>query len=161
MCRWCLLLTLLLMTLFDLQGVRRRNRPKREIGEKEESESTGSEKAPAGKHDQNPQQDPLKWFGVLVPQSLKHAQSSFKQGMLHAKGHLSVMVSGETYSASTMDEIILSMSANRLGSAVIWDGNFMIGWWARGSVRMQRNYLILHMCPSWLTSQKYNRNHVE
>lgn len=107
------------MTLFDLQGVRRRNRPKREIGEKEESESTGSEKAPAGKRDQNPQQDPLKWFGVLVPQSLKHAQSSFKQGMLHAQGHLSVMVSGETYSASTMDEIILSMSANKLGSAVI------------------------------------------
>ncbi|XP_005914759.1 coiled-coil domain-containing protein 115 [Haplochromis burtoni] len=61
------------------EGVRRRNRPKREIGEKEESESTGSEKAPAGKRDQNPQQDPLKWFGVLVPQSLKHAQSSFKQ----------------------------------------------------------------------------------
>ncbi|XP_063320920.1 coiled-coil domain-containing protein 115 isoform X2 [Pelmatolapia mariae] len=61
------------------EGVRRRNRPKREIAEKEESKSTSSEKAPAGKRDQNPQQDPLKWFGVLVPQSLKHAQSSFKQ----------------------------------------------------------------------------------
>ncbi|CAI5647591.1 unnamed protein product [Oreochromis niloticus] len=60
--------------VFDLQGVRRRNRPKREI-----AESTSSDKAPAGKGDHNAQQDPLKWFGVLVPQSLKHAQSSFKQ----------------------------------------------------------------------------------
>lgn len=25
-------------------------------------------------------QDPLKWFGILVPQSLKQAQSSFKKG---------------------------------------------------------------------------------
>lgn len=56
------------------EGVRRRNRPKREI-----AESTSSDKAPAGKRDHNAQQDPLKWFGVLVPQSLKHAQSSFKQ----------------------------------------------------------------------------------
>lgn len=111
------------MTVFDLQGVRRRNRPKREI-----AESTSSDKAPAGKRDHNAQQDPLKWFGVLVPQSLKHAQSSFKQGMLHAQGHLSVMVSGKTYSASTTDEIILSTSANKLGSAVVRRGNFMIGW---------------------------------
>lgn len=35
----------------------------------------------ARKRDQNPQQDPLKWFGILVPQPLKQAQSSFKQGM--------------------------------------------------------------------------------
>ncbi|XP_030589138.1 vacuolar ATPase assembly protein VMA22 [Archocentrus centrarchus] len=61
------------------EGVRRRNRPKKGIAEKEESESTSSEKPPAAKRDQNPHQDPLKWFGVLVPQSLKHAQSSFKQ----------------------------------------------------------------------------------
>lgn len=27
----------------------------------------------------NPQQDPIKWFGILVPQSLKQAQTSFKQ----------------------------------------------------------------------------------
>ncbi|XP_069503673.1 coiled-coil domain-containing protein 115 [Ambystoma mexicanum] len=26
-------------------------------------------------------QDPLKWFGILVPQSLKHAQNSFRQGV--------------------------------------------------------------------------------
>lgn len=71
------------MTVFEFPGVRRRNRPKKDITEKEQSESTSSEKAPAAKRDQNPQQDPLKWFGVLVPQSLKHAQSSFKQGMLY------------------------------------------------------------------------------
>ncbi|XP_037540065.1 coiled-coil domain-containing protein 115 [Nematolebias whitei] len=33
------------------------------------------------KGDHNPQQDPLKWFGILVPQPLKQAQSSFKQVM--------------------------------------------------------------------------------
>ncbi|RXM97629.1 Coiled-coil domain-containing protein 115 [Acipenser ruthenus] len=31
---------------------------------------------------QTSSQDPLKWFGILVPQSLKQAQSSFKQGKL-------------------------------------------------------------------------------
>ncbi|XP_068588667.1 coiled-coil domain-containing protein 115 [Cebidichthys violaceus] len=65
------------------EGVRRRIKPKKDIAEKEASEETSSEKAPevtpVRKSDQNPQQDPLKWFGILVPQSLKHAQSSFKQ----------------------------------------------------------------------------------
>lgn len=32
------------------------------------------------KNEPNPRQDPLKWFGILVPQSLKQAQSSFIQG---------------------------------------------------------------------------------
>lgn len=32
------------------------------------------------KNEPNPWQDPLKWFGILVPQSLKQAQSSFKKG---------------------------------------------------------------------------------
>ncbi|KAM5146468.1 coiled-coil domain-containing protein 115 isoform 2-T3 [Mantella aurantiaca] len=31
-----------------------------------------------------PSNDPLRWFGVLVPQSLRHAQSSFRQGILLA-----------------------------------------------------------------------------
>lgn len=69
-------------------GVRRRNKPKKDIAEKEASEETSVEKAPevspVRKSDKNPQQDPLKWFGILVPQSLKQAQSSFKQGtMMH------------------------------------------------------------------------------
>lgn len=65
------------------EGVRRRNKPKKEKTEKEASEDASSKKAPevnpVRKGDQNPQQDPLKWFGILVPQSLKQAQSSFKQ----------------------------------------------------------------------------------
>ncbi|XP_030279720.1 vacuolar ATPase assembly protein VMA22 [Sparus aurata] len=65
------------------EGVRRRNKPKKDIAEKEASEETSGEKAPevspVRKSDKNPQQDPLKWFGILVPQSLKQAQSSFKQ----------------------------------------------------------------------------------
>lgn len=35
---------------------------------------------PHRKSEPNPGQDPLKWFGILVPQSLKQAQSLFKQG---------------------------------------------------------------------------------
>lgn len=65
------------------EGVRRRIKPKKDILEKETSEKPTSEKTselPAiKKSDQNPQQDPLKWFGILVPQSLKQAQLSFKQ----------------------------------------------------------------------------------
>ncbi|XP_068105989.1 coiled-coil domain-containing protein 115 [Hyperolius riggenbachi] len=30
----------------------------------------------------SPSNDPLRWFGVLVPQSLRQAQSSFRQGIL-------------------------------------------------------------------------------
>ncbi|XP_010745476.2 coiled-coil domain-containing protein 115 [Larimichthys crocea] len=65
------------------EGIRRRIRPKKDITEKEASGEASSEKAPeitpVRKCDQNPQQDPLKWFGILVPQSLKQAQTSFKQ----------------------------------------------------------------------------------
>lgn len=65
------------------EGVRRRIKPKKEITEKEAHEEVNSQQAPevtsVRKSDQNPQQDPLKWFGILVPQSLKQAQSSFKQ----------------------------------------------------------------------------------
>lgn len=65
------------------EGVRRRIKSKKDITEKEAGKDASSEKAPevppAKKSDQNPQQDPLKWFGILVPQSLKQAQSSFKQ----------------------------------------------------------------------------------
>ncbi|KAL7398868.1 hypothetical protein ABVT39_016322 [Epinephelus coioides] len=65
------------------EGVRRRIKPKKDTTEKEASEEASSEKAPkvtpVRKTEQNPQQDPLKWFGILVPQSLKQAQSSFRQ----------------------------------------------------------------------------------
>lgn len=65
------------------EGVRRRIKPKKDTTEKEASEEASSDKAPkvtpVRKIEQNPQQDPLKWFGILVPQSLKQAQSSFRQ----------------------------------------------------------------------------------
>ncbi|XP_029912684.1 vacuolar ATPase assembly protein VMA22 [Myripristis murdjan] len=71
------------------EGVRRRIKSKNNSTEKEETEKAGSERlltktepsevVPVIKRDQNPQQDPLKWFGILVPQTLKQAQSSFKQ----------------------------------------------------------------------------------
>lgn len=65
------------------EGVRRRIKPKKDTTKKEASEEASSEKAPevtpVRKIEQNPQQDPLKWFGILVPQSLKQAQSSFRQ----------------------------------------------------------------------------------
>ncbi|XP_018541407.1 coiled-coil domain-containing protein 115 [Lates calcarifer] len=57
------------------EGVRRRNKPKKDIARSEKA----PEVTPVKKNDQNPQQDPLKWFGILVPQSLKQAQLSFKQ----------------------------------------------------------------------------------
>lgn len=67
-------------------GVRRRIKSKKDITDKDASKEASNEKAPEitpqRKSDQNPQQDPLKWFGILVPQSLKQAKSSFKQGMI-------------------------------------------------------------------------------
>ncbi|KAK2897605.1 coiled-coil domain-containing protein 115 [Channa argus] len=65
------------------EGIRRRNKPKKNMAEKEKDDKANNKKGPKEtlvvKCDQNPQQDPLKWFGILVPQSLKQAQTSFKQ----------------------------------------------------------------------------------
>ncbi|XP_034551722.1 coiled-coil domain-containing protein 115 [Notolabrus celidotus] len=65
------------------EGVRRRIKPKSDTTQKDACEEASSGKSPevtpVRKNEHNPQQDPLKWFGILVPQSLKQAQSSFKQ----------------------------------------------------------------------------------
>ncbi|XP_061552508.1 coiled-coil domain-containing protein 115 isoform X1 [Phycodurus eques] len=65
------------------EGIRRRIKPKNVSGEKEAveelSRKTSPEDPPASKSEQNPQRNPLHWFGILVPQSLKQAQLSFKQ----------------------------------------------------------------------------------
>ncbi|XP_029361602.1 vacuolar ATPase assembly protein VMA22 [Echeneis naucrates] len=65
------------------KGVRRRNKPQKDITEKGANDKPSSEKAteatPVKQRDHSHQQDPLKWFGILVPQSLKQAQSAFKQ----------------------------------------------------------------------------------
>ncbi|XP_055013702.1 coiled-coil domain-containing protein 115 [Boleophthalmus pectinirostris] len=64
-------------------GVRRRNKKIQDTDKYEESEKNISEQPCESqkniKYDQNLQQDPIKWFGILVPQSLKQAQSSFNQ----------------------------------------------------------------------------------
>ncbi|XP_056897923.1 coiled-coil domain-containing protein 115 [Takifugu flavidus] len=66
------------------EGVRRRkgqdNRRQKDMMEKDASHFGSTTNAvPHRKSEPNPGQDPLKWFGILVPQSLKQAQSSFKQ----------------------------------------------------------------------------------
>uniref|UniRef100_A0A8C7CZR8 Vacuolar ATPase assembly protein VMA22 n=1 Tax=Oncorhynchus kisutch TaxID=8019 RepID=A0A8C7CZR8_ONCKI len=66
----------------DKEGVRRRVKTQ-EVPEIDQSDNkhplTETEPAPSSKPEANPQQDPLKWFGILVPQTLKQAQASFKQ----------------------------------------------------------------------------------
>ncbi|KAK7884267.1 hypothetical protein WMY93_027390 [Mugilogobius chulae] len=64
-------------------GVRRRNKKVQNIEKHEKSEKIIPEQPCESQKirncDSNLQQDPIKWFGILVPQSLKQAQSSFKQ----------------------------------------------------------------------------------
>lgn len=79
------ILSILNCFLFNVivSGVRKRTRPKGETAtEKQESDKLGREKVPEKKNQVIPQQDPLRWFGILVPQSLRHAQMSFKQGIV-------------------------------------------------------------------------------
>uniref|UniRef100_H2ZUT9 Vacuolar ATPase assembly protein VMA22 n=1 Tax=Latimeria chalumnae TaxID=7897 RepID=H2ZUT9_LATCH len=69
-------------------GVRRRKLTLKRKEELEESgkvpdqkpENPDQDKAKTSRQNQGqpPSQDPLKWFGILVPQSLKQAQASFK-----------------------------------------------------------------------------------
>ncbi|XP_051914591.1 coiled-coil domain-containing protein 115 [Hippocampus zosterae] len=65
------------------EGVRRRIKLKQTSIEKETVEELSYIKTPedpsTSKSEPNPQQNPLQWFGILVPQSLKQAQLSFKQ----------------------------------------------------------------------------------
>nr|XP_057939894.1 coiled-coil domain-containing protein 115-like [Doryrhamphus excisus] len=65
------------------EGIRRRIKTKKDSSETESVEELKGNKkcedTPAPKSKQNLQQNPLKWFGILVPQSLKQAQSSFNQ----------------------------------------------------------------------------------
>ncbi|XP_061669270.1 coiled-coil domain-containing protein 115 isoform X2 [Syngnathoides biaculeatus] len=65
------------------EGIRRRIKPTKGSGEMEAVEELSHKKShedlPASKTEENPQQNPLHWFGILVPQSLKQAQMSFKQ----------------------------------------------------------------------------------
>lgn len=72
------------------EGVRRRIKSNKDVAGTEESDSSvpskntstdteASDVSPPANREQPSQRDPLKWFGILVPQTLKQAQSSFKQ----------------------------------------------------------------------------------
>ncbi|KAM9828917.1 coiled-coil domain-containing protein 115 [Syngnathus typhle] len=65
------------------EGVRRRIRPTETSSEKKTVEELkkrqSSKDLPDSKSEPNLPQNPLQWFGILVPQSLKQAQLSFKQ----------------------------------------------------------------------------------
>lgn len=96
--------------LFDFTGVRRRNKPKKDIARSEKA----PEVTPVKKNDQNPQQDPLKWFGILVPQSLKQAQLSFKQGMmLHFQTSLYFMIDAAKVRSDNFDNINMAYKSKR------------------------------------------------
>ncbi|XP_028848977.1 vacuolar ATPase assembly protein VMA22 [Denticeps clupeoides] len=58
------------------EGLRRRMN-KSQNAAKENEEMTEEPKSTKTRHTQH--QDPLKWFGILVPQNLKQAQTAFKQ----------------------------------------------------------------------------------
>ncbi|KAM4611132.1 coiled-coil domain-containing protein 115 [Polymixia lowei] len=97
------------------EGVRRRIKSKTDVTEKEESDKANCETSstkmelpevlPVTKGDQNPQQEPLKWFGILVPQSLKQAQSSFKQ-VIELSAEIATLQSAVF---NTREELKLSM----------------------------------------------------
>ncbi|XP_057683984.1 coiled-coil domain-containing protein 115 isoform X2 [Corythoichthys intestinalis] len=65
------------------EGVKQRRKTRKTNIEKEAVEELSSKKMPqelpALKSEHSPQKNPLQWFGILVPQSLKQAQASFKQ----------------------------------------------------------------------------------
>lgn len=66
--------------LLKVTGLRRRVHTKQEEVKEDDQETdkvkTQTE-SPTPEH-----RDPLKWFGILVPQNLKQAQSAFKEGKL-------------------------------------------------------------------------------
>ncbi|XP_049609862.1 coiled-coil domain-containing protein 115 [Syngnathus scovelli] len=65
------------------EGVRRRIKPTETSSEKKTVEELNKRKSSKdladSKSESNLPQNPLQWFGILVPQSLKQAQLSFKQ----------------------------------------------------------------------------------
>ncbi|XP_041953608.1 coiled-coil domain-containing protein 115 [Alosa sapidissima] len=60
-------------------GLRRRGHKKQNELKEEVSSGQLKETSHEPKTDHAEPQDPVKWFGILVPQNLKQAQSSFKQ----------------------------------------------------------------------------------
>jgi len=65
----------------NVSGLRRRINTKQK-GVKEEEEETDPQVKTKAESSTPEHREPLKWFGILVPQSLKQAQSAFKEGAL-------------------------------------------------------------------------------
>lgn len=70
-------------------GLRKRNVPQAEKDQIEDEKESENERKLEMKSDEAETKparlcDPLNWFGVLVPQSLRQSQSSFKQAVDHA-----------------------------------------------------------------------------
>ncbi|KAJ3586233.1 hypothetical protein NHX12_012633 [Muraenolepis orangiensis] len=70
------------------EGVRRRIKPSKDTsgpeecvgGSTEKPSLNGATEPPSvSQSDPSPHPDPLRWFGILVPQTLRQAQSSFRQ----------------------------------------------------------------------------------
>lgn len=74
-------------------GIRRRlNIKKKDNKEEKDTSKDECEKEPQFNNisEKSPcqHQDPLKWFGILVPQNLKQAQAAFKEGKHKSVGSL-------------------------------------------------------------------------
>ncbi len=67
-------------TLLNISGLRRRIN--KQNGVKEEEQDTDPQVKTKAESSTPEHSDPLKWFGILVPQNLKQAQSAFKEGEL-------------------------------------------------------------------------------
>lgn len=67
--------------LYLTKGLRRRINTKQK-GVKEEEQDTEPQVKTKAESSTSEHRDPLKWFGILVPQNLKQAQSAFKEGEL-------------------------------------------------------------------------------
>ncbi|OCT64759.1 coiled-coil domain-containing protein 115 [Xenopus laevis] len=74
----------------DQKGLRRRKGPV------ETPKPQSTESAAQKGHTDSLTQDPLRWFGVLVPQSLRQAQSTFREGILLAAEVASLQNSVDT-----------------------------------------------------------------
>lgn len=75
--------------------------------EKEPQFNSKSEKSPS-QH-----QDPLKWFGILVPQNLKQTQAAFKEGKCKTQVYTTI-VACKCMSAFLMKTICLNLVFNWL-----------------------------------------------
>lgn len=70
-----------MITLLKISGLRRRINTTQK-GVKEEEQETDAQVKTKAESSTPEHRDPLKWFGILVPQNLKQAQSAFKEGEL-------------------------------------------------------------------------------